>query len=98
AASVGLSIIWRPNYDVISMALFSSGLIQFALERGYVVENVTVRDAGEHEIAPAPFAQHAADVFPRHAGHRRKIGVVDLLVEHDALRAGRLSDEFRQLE
>ena len=37
-------------------------------------------------------------VFPRHAGHRRQIGVADLLVEHDASRAGRRSDEFRQLE
>ena len=73
-------------------------LIHFALERGYVVENVTGRFAGDNEIAPTPFAQHAAGVFPRHAGHRRQIGVADLLVEHDALRAGRLSDEFRQLE
>src|SRR5262245_36117336 len=72
-----------------------TGLINFALERGYIVENETGRAAGDHEIAPTPFAQNAAGVFPRHAGHRRQIGVADLLVEYNGLRARRRSDEFR---
>src|SRR5215510_5522942 len=84
--------VWLPARDICL-----AGLFHFALERGYVVENVAGRDAGEHEIALTPFAQHAADVFPRHAGHRRQIGVAYLLVEYDALRAGRCSDEFGQL-
>src|SRR5262249_24478358 len=75
-----------------------AGLSDFALELGYVVENVTGRGAGEHEIEPTPFAQYATDVFPRHAGHRRQIGVADFLVKHNGLRAARLSDEFRHLE
>ena len=53
---------------------------------------------GYDEIAPPPLAQHAAYVFQCHTGYGRQIAVTDLLVEHDASRAGRLSDQFRQLE
>src|SRR5215831_17272615 len=97
APAASTSIASRPKLARICLAL-QVFLIHFALERGYVAENVTGREAGEHDIAPTPFAQHAADIFPRHAGHRRQIGEADLLVEHDALRAGRLSEEFRQVE
>src|SRR5262249_25898555 len=69
-----------------------SVLIHFAFERGYVVENVTGRDAGEHDIAPTPFAQPAADLFPRRTGHRRKIGQGDPFLEHKMSLVGWLSD------
>src|SRR6266481_377555 len=69
----------------------------FTLERGNVSENKTTRGSG-HELAPPPLAQHATHIFSCHAGHRRKIGLADPLLEHDMSRAGRLSNVFRQLE
>jgi hypothetical protein len=71
--------------------------LHFALERGKVIETVAARGSG-HELAPPPLAQNATHIFPRHAGHRRKIGLADPLVEHDMSRTGRLSNVFRQLE
>ena len=45
--------------------------IDFSLERCDVVDTVAGRNPGDDEIAPPPPAQHAAHVFPRHAGHGR---------------------------
>jgi hypothetical protein len=47
---VSTSIASRPKLARICLAL-QVFLIHFALERGYVAENVTGRDAGEHDIA-----------------------------------------------
>src|SRR5215471_5093051 len=94
APAASTSIASRPKLARICLAL-QVFLIHFALERGYVVENVTGRDAGKHDIAPTPFAQHAADIFPRHAGHRRKIGQGDPVLEHKMSLVGWLSDVFR---
>jgi hypothetical protein len=69
--------------------------LHLALERGKVIETVAARGSG-HELAPPPLAQNATHIFPRYAGHLRKIGLADPLVEHDMSRGGRLSNVFAQ--
>ena len=47
--------------------------VDFAFERGYVIDAVAGGYVGNDEIAPPPLAQHAAYVFPCHTGHGREI-------------------------
>ena len=55
----------------------------FVFDGSLVLKAIIAGNAG-HERAACPILQYSADIFPRNAGHRRKVVLLELLAHENA--------------